>query len=303
MRQVEKACQVILPAGLKTRISRSRIYNLIEAKRLASTLKRLDLCSAQIAHIFHLSDLSGKMPLRDKTVLEIGSGWVLSHALAFYILGAKRVIATDILRLAYPSTLYQSLHCSEMSIIRDILAPFEEHSEIRARLNKLLTIKDFSFETLQGLGLEYIAPIDLALHPLNTKVDFIFSGSVLQVVPVSDVLALMKNLTADLSEGGKMIHTLHLEDTEDYENAPYDFLSEPVEKFTRDVQINRGNRIRRSQWSNILSQLEDMEFEFIYEYSRRDKELPEVIDPSIQYVDDEDLMISHIGILGTKKKS
>ena len=302
IRKIVKAGQEILPTGLKTRISMSKIYNRMEARRLASANKRLDLCSAQIAHVLHLSDLSCKQPFRDKTVLEIGSGWVLSHALIFLILGAKRVIATDIQRLAYPSALYESLHGSEISIIRDILSPFEEHSMIRARLNKLLAIKSFSFQVLQQVGLEYIAPIDLAVCPINRSIDFVYSGSVLQLVPVSDVLPILKNLASDLSDGGKMIHILHLEDTKDFRNTPFSFLSEPAEEFTRKVQGRRGNRIRRSQWRDILSQIKDMEFRFIYEWSRRDKELPTVIDPSINYVDDEDLMISHIGILGTKKK-
>ena len=303
MGRIVKVGHEVLPTGLRSRISRLRIFNRMEARRLASGKMRLDLCSAQIAHALHLSDLAGKLPFSGKTVLEIGSGWALSPALIFHILGAKRVIATDIQRLAHPSPSYQSLHGSRISLVRDILSPFEEHATIRTRLNELLAIKAFSFEVLQQLGIDYIAPIDLATRPLNTRIDFVFSATVLQSVPVSDVLPLLKNLASDLSDGGKMIHMVHLEDIKDYVNAPFDFLCEPEDRFTRDIQGRRGNRIRRSQWKDILSQLTDMEFRFIYEWQRRDKKLPTVIDPSIHYVDDEDLRISHIGILGTKKKN
>lgn len=279
-----------------------KIINRMRANKLASTSKRLDLCSAQIAHVLHLSGLSGDFPVRDKICVEVGCGWVLSHTLLLYLLGAKKIIATDIQRIAYPSALYQSIHGSEISIIRDILSPFEEHNIIRVRLNKLLAIKTFSFDVLEELGIAYVAPIDLALRPLNTRIDFVFSNSVLEHVPINDVLPFLENLANNLSDEGKMIHRVHLEDHKDIVNPPFDFLSDSGLKFTRDVQSSRGNRIRRSQWSDILSQVKDMEFRFIYEWARRDKKLPIVIDPSIHYVNDEDLVISHIGILGTKKE-
>lgn len=305
MKGILKSLKQLLPNGFKSRINELEIFKQMTAKkaanRLASTSKRLDLCSAQIAHVLHLSGSSGELPIKDKICLEIGSGRILSHSLVLYLLGAKRVIATDIQRIAYPSALYRSIHGSTISIIRDILSPFEEHSIIRARLNKLLAIKTFSFNVLEELGIEYVAPIDLVARPLNTRIGFVCSNSVLEHVPISDVLPLLENLASDLSDGGKMIHCVHLEDHKDFVNAPFDFLSEPEEKFTGDVQSSRGNRIRRSQWSDILSQVKDMEFRFIYEWTRRDKKLPTVIDPPFHDVNDEDLAISHIGILGTKK--
>jgi hypothetical protein len=269
---------------------------------LASTSKRLDLCAAQIAHALHLSGFFDELPLRGKVCLELGTGWVLSHAVILHLLGAKRVMAADIQRIAYPSNLYQSIHGSVISIIRDILSPFEEHSIIRDRLNKLLAIRTFTFHVLKELGIEYVAPIDLSSCRLNREVDFVFSHSVLEHVPANHILPLLQNITSDLSNGGIMIHLVHLEDHRDSQNAPFGFLGEPEEKFTEEVQGNRGNRIRRSQWRNILFQVRDMDFKFIYEWSRRDGELPKVVDRSINYIDDEDLRVCNIGILGTKEK-
>lgn len=281
-------------------IGRSRVYNRILAEKLASSSKRLDLCSAQIAEVLHLSGLSGKLPIRDKICLELGSGWVLSHTCVLHLLGAKRVIATDLEKIAYPAVLHKSIHKSTIYIVQDILAPFEEHHVVRARLNELLEIKTFSFDVLEKLNIKYLAPIDLASHPLDTRIDFVLSMSVLEHVPQSDILPLLKNLANNLSDGGIMIHCVHLEDHKDFRNAPFDFLSEPEEKFTRHVQNVRGNRLRKSQWRDLLSQVKDMEFRFIYEWKREDKELPSVIDSSIHYVDEEDLRTSHIGILGKK---
>jgi SAM-dependent methyltransferase len=272
-------------------------------KRPASASERLDLSAAQIAHVFHLAGFSGKLPIRDKSCLELGSGWVLSHAMVFYLLGAKRVIATDIGRNVHVSFLYESIQSSLISLIRDILSPFESHDMLRFRLNKLLTIKTFNEGVLKDLGIEYIAPINLSLQPLNEKVDFVFSNSVLEHVPQSELLPLMKNVSAVLATNGKVIHCVHLEDHKDIVNAPFVFLGEPEENFTRDVQNSRGNRVRRNQWRDILLQVDNMDFQFIYEWRRGDKNLPAVIDPSVNYETEEDLFISHIGILGTKKVS
>jgi hypothetical protein len=303
---IKKLGSKIIPNRLKYRINNSRkisrIIDRMDAKKFASTSKRLDLCSAQIALVLHLSELSGKFPLRGKVCVELGSGLVLSHAIVLYLLGAKKVIATDIERKAHPSSLFHSINGSTISIIRDILSPFEEHNAIRSRLNKLISIKTFNFDVLEELGIEYVAPIDLAVRPLNTKIDFVFSFSVLEHVPINDILPLLENLEKDLSEEGKMIHVVHLEDHEDIVNNPFNFLSESMEKFTRSIQCSRGNRIRRSQWNNILSHVKGMEFRFIYQWARKDKKLPTLIDPSIYYEDEEDLAISHLGIIGIKKK-
>jgi len=135
-----------IPEIIKSRIRKSDFWIKKNARMLSSSSKRLDLCAAQFAHVLHLS---GNPPLKDKVCLEIGSGWVLTHAITCYLLGAKRVIATDISPLAKPSFLPSALHRAIPSIVRDILSPFCEHSEIRERLNNLLSISSFTFDILK----------------------------------------------------------------------------------------------------------------------------------------------------------
>ena len=100
----------LIPSAIKQKIKGSEYYtHRITVKRavdLASTSKRIDICSAQMAHIFHLSKLSS---IEGKICLEIGSGWVLTHALVLYLLGAKKVIATDVVPIAQPQTLHLAL--------------------------------------------------------------------------------------------------------------------------------------------------------------------------------------------------
>jgi hypothetical protein len=294
----------VLPAGIKSTIRKrgSTLVNQMDANQLASTSKRLDVCAAQVAHVFHLAGFEDKFPLRDKTCVEMGSGWVLSHSLILHLLGAKKVIATDIQNMASPASLRVSIDSSTISLIRDILSPFEEHRYIKERLNKICRIEKFSFETLNELGIEYVAPVDLAQDSLKFKADFIYSNSVLEHVPVADIIPLLKNLEKDLAVGGYMIHCIHLEDHKDFANAPFAFLSEPEDKYTREIQTGRGNRLRRSQWTSILSGISGVDFKYIYEWSCHDGKLPENIDSSIHYIDEEDLRYSHLGVLGVKNK-
>ncbi len=292
----------VIPKELKSKVRQSDLYknhsNNREAKKLASTSKRIDLCSIQVAHNFHLSK---HPPIRDKICLELGSGWVLSHATVFHLLGAKKVIATDLFPLACPAHLKRSLSQSFPSIIRDNLAPFEKHDKIRKRLNQLLSIKSFSFDSLKNIGIEYLAPMDFAKSKLNTPVDFIYSFSVLEHVPLEDIPALMKNLVSMLNNGGTMLHSIHLEDHRDFVDEPFAFLSEPLEAYSREIQSQRGNRLRKSHWREIFNQIEDIDFRFIYEWNRLDKALPQTIDPSIKGLDEEDLRSSHLGVYVIKR--
>ena len=242
------------------------------------------------------------LSVKEKVCVELGSGWVLSHAIVFHLLGARKVIATDVSPLAQPSFLSEAIHCAVPYIVRDILSPFCEHSEIRRRLDNLLSIKDFSFDVLKRIGVEYIAPKDLAKTPLGIPFDFVYSLSVLEHVPMEDVLSLLRNLAKDLREGGIMVHAIHLEDHES-SSSPFAFLSETQDSFPRSVQTERGNRMRRSQWLDLLYNVKDVDFRFIYEWSRLDKKFPEIIDPSISYKGEDDLRISHIAVLGTKKRT
>src|SRR5438477_10203635 len=204
-----------MPGNLRWALQRSKtvsnFVNSARAKRLAQTNKRLDICSAQLAHALHLTGID----LRGKTCLEIGTGWVLSHTVGMHLLGAKKVIATDIEPVARPQTLKYSIGEAVQYLPVDILSPFEDHEQIRRRMESLARISDFSFDTLRTIGIEYEAPIDFAKRPLGRNVDFIYSASVFEHVPVDDVPALLKNLVHDMSPGSHMVHCIHMEDHRD----------------------------------------------------------------------------------------
>lgn len=292
-----KELKKLIPIHLKSKLVKLHFLNKLRARHLAMTAKRLDICASQFALVLHLSP---DIPIKDKNCLEIGSGWVLSHAIICHLLGARKVIATDVTPMANPVYLKAALHKAEASIVRDVLAPYSEHSEIRERLNRLLSIKKFTFKTLEKLGIEYLSPFDLMRQNLNSSIDFIYSFAVLEHIPVDDIPHMLNNTSKSLKSGGAMVHLIHLEDHKDFNN-PFDFLSDDINSYRRDVQTIRGNRVRRRQWHNFFSQLNDIDFRFIYEWNRKDKDLPPKIDPSVYYEDENDLRVSHLGVYAVKK--
>jgi hypothetical protein len=296
LNKMKQLISEFLPVRVKDGIQHSSYYKLWLARRMAATSKRIDICSAQIAHLLHLSS---HRPITDLVCLEVGSGWVLSHALVFHLLGAKRVIATDVLPHAQPSVLKAAFRNAVTSLPRDILAPFAEHSLIRKRMDHLLSLPEFSFESLKSLGVEYISPVDFAERKLELKVDLIFSASVLEHVPCDDVSPLLGNLAEMLSPGGTMLHAIHLEDHRDF-GQPFVFLSLPGHSYSRRLQSSRGNRIRFSEWSRLFDEVPRTVTKTLFAYHRRDRSLPNAIDSSVRYLDEEDLRVSHIGTFTRK---
>src|ERR1700737_4243665 len=99
IRQVRGLLPKTLRTAVRTSVPWRRLQHRRLARNLARTSKRLDICAADVAHIFHLT---GCPSMVGKTCLEIGSGWVLTHSIALHLLGAKRVIATDVAPIALP---------------------------------------------------------------------------------------------------------------------------------------------------------------------------------------------------------
>jgi SAM-dependent methyltransferase len=270
------------------------------ASSLASSSKRLDICASEIANLFHLAGLSGKSPLKGKICLEIGSGWVLSDSIIFHLLGAEEVYPTDIIRNADPSTTRNAIWKSIPYVVRDVLGPFEEHTKIRIRFNALLNLKNYTFDSLEDLGIKYRAPVDFADRKLKEQADFIFSTAVLEHITLDDVVPVLNNLEKSLKPGGIMIHSIHLEDHNDFLLAPFEFLKESDAIFTRSVQSVRGNRIRASEWMRIFNSIPNMEFRLLFAYTRKDRPLPITIHSSISHDGKEDLRVSHLGVIGVK---
>lgn len=283
------AVKQLVPVAIKQNKFRVNYRNKREARRLATRNKRLDQCAVQWAHWLNVSGAT----LRGKICLEVGCGWLLTHALCCYLLGAKRVICTDIERLIYPQYLTIAINKATAYIIRDCLSPYKPHHKLRKRLLRLQGQKRWDLDTLSTFGIEYMAPVDLAKQPLDEQVNFIYSTSCLEHVPVNDVVPLLGNLRKMLAPDGVMFHAIHLEDHADIDGDPLRFLGEV--HYEAHDESARGNRLRASSWMKLFDKA-GFEASLVYQWHRLDKPLPDRVVKTVMHEGDYDLRVSHIGV-------
>lgn len=291
-----------IPESIKAPIRGSALFRAVyhprHAAQLARGTKRLDQCAAQLAHVLHLS---GGVRLEGARCLELGAGWVLSHALVCHLLGARRVLAIDVERAARFDSLRPAIASAPPALVRDLLAPFSDHGDVRARLDRLRAIKRFDQDVLAQLGIEYRAPVDLARETLAESFDVIYSLSVLEHVPIADVDALLRNLTRQLAPGGSMLHLIHLEDHRDIARDPFAFLRVRGQPFSPVEQTERGNRLRASSWLDAFAAVPELRSKVLWQWQRRDAALPGALDPAVRYRDEADLRTSHLGIAARRE--
>lgn len=262
------------------------------AFQLARTTKRLDLVAAQVARALHLA---GRPRLEGASVLELGAGWVLSHSLVFHLLGARRVVASDVERHAQPGALRAAIAECEPSLVMEQLNPFADPAGVRERVDRLRRLGDLTAPALARLGIEYRAPQDLAAAPHGGDVvDVIYSNSVLEHVPVDRCSGLVSALLARLAPDGQMLHAIHLEDHASIERSPFAFLAEDAGAFGEEEQGRRGNRLRASAWLTLLKAGGTAEVTVLFAASRAASLLPARIDPRVAFEDELDLRTSHL---------
>jgi cyclopropane fatty-acyl-phospholipid synthase-like methyltransferase len=286
-----------IPESLKAPIRGSSLFRAVyhprHAARLARTTKRLDQCAAQLAHMLHLA---GDVRLEGARCLELGAGWVLTHALVCHLLGAERVVAVDVEAAARFESLRTAVMDAPPAIVRDLLAPFSDHADVRARLERLRAIERFDEHSLAELGIVYRAPIDLARDGLPESFDVIYSLSVLEHVPLDDVPGLLSTLTRQLAPDGVMLHMIHLEDHRDIARDPFAFLRARPQPFSRIEQTERGNRMRASAWLEAFARVPELRSRVLWAWQRREAALPDALDAAVVSRDEDDLRTSHLGI-------
>ncbi|MFK8081962.1 MAG: methyltransferase domain-containing protein [Granulosicoccus sp.] len=285
-----------LPKGLKKTIAKTNLFENYRARDYAKGLKRIDICSAQIAMMLQQAGITS---LRDKVCLEVGSGWLLTHAVVMHLLGARTVYATDITPHARPEIIKLAIRSAVDSVTRDHLAQFSSHDDVRRRLSHLRSISRFSFDALEELGIKYLSPVNIAEESIGEEIDFIYSISVMEHVPVDDIPALLDSLYKKLRTDGDMIHWIHMEDHRNF-SRPFDFFSIPEADYPRELQTRHGNRVRASEWKAYFNSLSGAKNQSLTEFQRLDKALPDNTDASLSSFSEDDLRTSHI-LMHTKK--
>jgi hypothetical protein len=283
----------------RSRLGRTSPVVTYRSRRLARSSKRLDLAAAQVAHALHLSGPFDGPPLEGKRCMEIGAGWVLTHSLVFHLLGASEIVATDLSPLARPGNLKFAINDSSAGLIRDVLSPFTDPVELRRRLERLYDLPSYDWDFVARCGIDYVAPFDLAKGPIGRPVDFVFSESVLEHVPVDQIASVIGSVANDVAPGGFMVHRIHLEDHHGIVDDPFAFLE--AKSFDRGDQSRRGNRVRPSEWMRRFRAVPDLDSRVLFQWTNPDARVPAEVDPAIHYVDKEDLMACNLAVLSTKR--
>jgi len=160
----------------------------------------------------HLRRLNGRFPLTDRTVLEVGPGPFARAAVAFHLMGARRVYAVDHLPLMrgewisrYVNVLRrESERCAQL-----LGVPAEQVEQRLAALSGLQTREQF----FQHLDMTYMAPADAASTGLpDGSIDLIFSYGVIEHIPLDDLHRLMRETRRILSPDGRAYHNIGLHD-------------------------------------------------------------------------------------------
>lgn len=285
-----------VPLSIERQLRERTEFDALKANVMARQAKRVDLVANQMAQMLQLAD---RKSIDGADCLEIGSGWVLSHAVVCHLLGAKSVVATDLYPVAQLGAIKTAVRAAIAPAVRDALAPFSDHTEVRNRFDHLVGIDTFDLKTLADLGIEYRPNVNLAQNPTDERFDFIYSMSVLEHVPVADCAPLIANMFTSLRPGGSMLHCIHLEDHLNL-NDPFKFLALDQSTYTDSQANERGNRLRASEWRQIFLDATGQPATVMYEWQRNNVELPTLSGP-LQSLAEPDLRTSHLGLATTAR--
>lgn len=279
---LRRLCARALPMTVRERL---------RARMLARSSKRLDLAAAQMAMLLHHLDHN---PFSGKTAAELGAGWVLSHSCCAWLLGADRIDAYDISSLIDQRAWRMAILSADPSIVRDVLAPFSSHHQVRSRLAELTKIAAASTHDLGELGIHWHGGHDIIANPLPRTAEVIWSLSVMEHLPEDRIHDAIDHLATSLGPDGVMIHVIHLEDHQDLRCHPFAFLE--THGWSPDQAIRRGNRLRPSQWEQLLSAHGLSSPTRLFTWHRPGS-LPQRLAPPFSALAEEDLDVSHLGVM------
>ena len=235
--------------------------------------------------------------LDGRRALEIGSGKFFTHALGLYVCGCAEVVSVDKYKQLLPAAM--KLAMSKWGLAQRFLSMYVSHDEFMTRLREIHQT-DYDMQKLEMLGVKYRAPVDLiGSKEFHSAFDFVFSYTVFEHVPVTEVKALLKESVLALKPGGFCTHFVDLEDHRNSKEDPFGFLSAEV-GWEEDESFSRGNRLRFSTWKRMFREHESMDWRFPYVAIRHDVDLPLSIDSAIEHTDEEDLRTTAFVVVGRR---
>jgi len=265
----------------------------------AARHRSLDSMSAIMHWLFSLAEHEfGEIQFAMNHALEIGTGQFMSHAICMYLCGFERIVTLDKYRQLDRTAMRESI--SNATLTRRYISKYQSNDNVNRRLMRIQK-SDLGSEFFKEIGIEYRAPYDLTTSSeFNNSQDLVFSYTVLEHVPPSELNSLIAASVQTCKENGLIIHFVDLEDHKDALKRPFDFLSANG-AWEEEMAYSRGNRIRYSRWREMFSMFSDIEWRYPYIAQRWDPPIPEKIDPLIEFSNEEDLRITAFVVVGRKR--
>lgn len=155
-----------------------------------------------------------------KTFFEVGTGWVPTVPLAYWLMGAKRTTTIDLNRymrteLVVEALAYISRHQDD---IREIFGPLLDIARFDA-LIEFFAAPDFSVDgVLELAGITYIAPADAAnTGLLDGSFDYHTSFNVLEHIPTNTLEKILSEGNRLINSGGLFVH--HIDYTDHFAHS------------------------------------------------------------------------------------
>lgn len=291
-----------LPPRLRNAIKRAlgtsghsrSFFDRIIAKRDAKGKKSLLASLAQVSRLVAYASPTG---LYGKRVADFGCGYVPTDAVAMWLLGAEESIAVDYNSIADFSALRAALYGDDALVRAPTLLKLPDPGLFGERSTILRGLPEISESSLREVGIQYLAPYDLATTPLSPALDLVLSTSVLEHLPPKEAPIILQNLCRSLSPHGIMVHEIHLEDHYDFRHNPLAFLKKGTDYNALTDFDARGNRLREADWLSIFDRISNYNTETVERRSREGgvPDSPSLL-PEFSALTREELLVSHVVI-------
>lgn len=249
--------------------------------------------------------------IKNKTCLEIGTGWAPALPLFFWILGQKKCFCFDQSRLMRDSFVTEC--AKQLSHLADknlgLLSRFALDHEIEKKKGILENaLEAGAGALLEACGIDYRAPTDARATSLaDASVDCVFSNTTLEHISEPDLRRIFTEARRILSPDGFMAHLIDPGDHFSHSDpgiSPINFLKFSEKEFARyNNYFCWQNRLRAGDYKKLF---EDCGFRIVYWASSPNKKslaaLPNLkIDGAFARLSREEICSGTITVIAKKE--
>lgn len=221
---------------------------------------------------------------KNKTALEIGTGYSLISSIVLSLLGFHKIITVDITEdLEFKTFKKQIQHLENPINLEKIVSKsIYSEKEIKDKIETIKQQNSFS-SVFELLNVTYLAPYSFeAIEKLTAEFDYITSLVVLEHVPPKTMETLFEKTKKWLNKDGFCVHTINFIDHfanlgffQDKSISEFNFLkySDSYWDYWSGNPIAYTNRLSYRYYIELCDKFELTVFDFIGENYRERKEL------------------------------